>query len=124
MKTKTKHFSMTFMKTEDFWKVLMEKGIRSKLDEHANLREFLQLNSENPDLILLKNIRRTLDQMSQNEAFMAAIQEDVLSNEEREREEEALARIDRGESLSSDYRVNEIGNEESKLETVKEGNET
>ena len=59
--------------------------------------------------------------MSENEAFMDAIQEDVLSNEEHEREEEAMARIERGEDLSEDdYRINQ----ESKLETVKEGNET
>ena len=40
--------------------------------------------------------------MSENEAFMEAIQEDVLSNEEKENEEEALARIERGEGLSED----------------------
>ena len=73
VKTKTKHFSMIFLKSEDFFRVLKEKGIRSKDTEHANLREFLQLNPENPNLLLLKNIRRTLELMSENEAFMAAI---------------------------------------------------
>ena len=84
---------MTFLKTEDFFRVLQEKGIRSKTSQHENLREFLQLNAENPDLLLLKNVRKTLEQMSENEAFMAAIQEDVLMGEEdaaaREEEEEA-----------------------------------
>ena len=51
---------------------------------------------------MLKNIRKTLEQMSENEAFMDAIQEDVLSNEEQEREAEAMARIERGEDLSDD----------------------
>ena len=32
---------MTFLKAEDFWQILKDKGIRSKVDEHANLREFL-----------------------------------------------------------------------------------
>lgn len=73
VKTKTKHFSMTFLKADDFFRVLKEKGIRSKETEHANLREFLQLNAENPNLLLLKNVRKTLEQMSENEAFMAAI---------------------------------------------------
>jgi hypothetical protein len=41
VKTKTKHFTMTFLKTEDFFLVLKEKGIRSKDKEHPNLREFL-----------------------------------------------------------------------------------
>lgn len=73
VKTKTKHFTMTFIKSEDFFRVLAEKGIRSKDKEHPNLREFLQLNAENPNLLLLKNIRKTLEQMSENEEFMAAI---------------------------------------------------
>jgi len=102
VKTKTRHFTMTFMKTEDFWRVLMDKGIRSKVDEHVNLREFLQLNKENPGLILLKNVRRTLEQMSENDAFMEAIQQDAVSDEERQREEEAMARIERGEELSDE----------------------
>jgi len=41
VKTKTKHFTMLFLKTEDFFRVLQEKGIRSKNKEHPNLREFL-----------------------------------------------------------------------------------
>ena len=92
VKTKTKQFTMIFLKSEDFFRVLCEKGIRSKPKVHENLREFLQLNAENPDLLLLKNIRKTLEQMSENEAFMAAIQEDVmLGEEEAERAEAELA---------------------------------
>lgn len=101
VKTKTKHFTMTFLKAQDFFRVLKEKGIRSKDTEHPNLREFLQLNAENPNLLLLKNIRKTLEQMSENEAFMAAIQEDVLMSEEKAREEEEMEKIARGEELSS-----------------------
>ena len=41
VKTKTKHFTMTFLKSADFFRVLKEKGIRSKDTEHPNLREFL-----------------------------------------------------------------------------------
>ena len=50
--------------------------------------------------MLLKNVRKALEQMSENEAFMSAIQEDVLLNEEKAREDEALARIERGEDLT------------------------
>lgn len=64
---------MVFLKAEDFFRVLQEKGIRGKDAEHANLREFLQLNADNPSLLLLKNIKKTLEQMADNEAFMAAI---------------------------------------------------
>jgi len=64
VKTKTKQFSMVFIKSDDFFTVLKEKSIRSKDTPHENLREFLQLNEENPQLLLLKNIRRTLELMS------------------------------------------------------------
>ena len=74
---------MTFLKSEDFFRVLKEKGIRSKETEHPNLREFLQLSANNPQLLLLKNIRKALEQMSENEAFMSAIQEDVLMSEQK-----------------------------------------
>jgi len=55
---------MVFIKSDDFFTVLKEKSIRSKDTPHENLREFLQLNEENPQLLLLKNIRRTLELMS------------------------------------------------------------
>ena len=38
VKTKTKHFSMTFVKADDFFRVLMERQIRSKDTIHENLR--------------------------------------------------------------------------------------
>ena len=118
VKTKTKQFTMTFLKSEDFFRVLQEKGIRSKANEHENLREFLQLNAENPNLLLLKNVRKTLEQMSENEAFMAAIQEDVLMGEEAEEEAAGIDAVD--DSEDDDY-----SRDEDKMDTVNEaGNET
>jgi len=70
------------MKSADFFKVLAAKGIRKKDTEHVNLREFLQLRPAYPDLIVLKNIKRTLEQMADNEQFMDAIREDVLIGDE------------------------------------------
>ena len=52
-------------------------------------------------MILLKNIRKTLEQMSENEAFMDAIQDDILNQEQKDKEKEALERIERGEELES-----------------------
>ena len=40
------------------------------------------LSSNFPDLLVLKNVRKTPEQMAENEEFMAAIQEDVLAGEE------------------------------------------
>lgn len=82
VKTKKKQFSMQFIKTDDFWKVLQEQGIRSKSDEHVNLREFLQLNKENPGLILLKNVRKTLELLAEDEQIMDSIQNEIIAKEE------------------------------------------
>lgn len=49
----------------------------------------------------MKNIRKTLEQMSENEAFMDAIQDDILNQEQKDKEKEALERIERGEELES-----------------------
>ena len=70
---------MAFIKAEDFFNELYKRQIRSKNTIHENLREFFQLNDENPNLLLVKNIRKTLEMMSENEAFMAAIEDDVLA---------------------------------------------
>ena len=75
--------------------------------------------------MLLKNIRKTLEQMSENEEIMDGIQDEILSKEKQDEEDEALARIDGGQDLSDeDYQNDGRENQESKLETVKEGNET
>ena len=131
VKTKTKHFTMIFLKSEDFFRVLKEKGIRSKDTEHENLRQFLQLNDENPNLLLLKNIKKTLEQMAENEPFMQAIQEDVMQHEQEEQEEmeagmqEAagmLAKMEDAREASDDD--DEYEEDRKKLDTVREGNET
>ena len=121
---------MAFLKSEDFFRVLAEKGIRSKPTVHENLREFLQLNAENPNLLLLKNVRRTLEQMSENEAFMAAIQEDVMMGEEEahareQAEAEAAAGGMRGNSEDEDQYDDDDLEDSRKMDTVNEaGNET
>ena len=61
VKTKTKSFTMLLLESKDFFRILMEKGIRSKDTDHENLRVFLQLNPEHSNLLLVKNIRNTLE---------------------------------------------------------------
>ena len=89
VKTKTKEFSMAFIKAEDFFTELYKRQIRSKSTPHENLRQFFQLNDENPNLLLVKNIRKTLEMMSENEAFMAAIEDDVLAQQQEQRSYES-----------------------------------
>lgn len=62
--------------------MLQARGIRSKDTEHENLREFLQLSPQFPDVIVLKSVRRTLEQMAENEEFMEAIREDIMMAEQ------------------------------------------
>ena len=45
------------------------------------MKEFLQLSPNFPDLLVLKNIRKTLEQMAENEEFMEAIREDMMMPE-------------------------------------------
>lgn len=93
IKTKTKTQTVDIMKSEDFFRVLQEQGIRKNNNVHANLATFLQLSPKFPDLVVLKSIKRTLEQMASNEQFMAAIQEDLLYGEEQE----ALEQMDPAE---------------------------
>ena len=65
------------LKSEDFFRLLQENGIRKKATEHENLKSFLQLSAGFPNLLVLKSIRKTLEQMAENEEFMDAIREDI-----------------------------------------------
>ncbi len=56
---------------------MQENGIRKKATEHENLKSFLQLSAGFPNLLVLKSIRKTLEQMAENEEFMDAIREDI-----------------------------------------------
>ncbi len=78
VKSKTKQQTLDIMRAEDFFRVLHEKGIRKKNNEHANLKVFLQLSPSFPDLLVLKSIKKTLEQMAENEEFMDAIREDIM----------------------------------------------
>lgn len=91
VQSKTKHQTLDILKAEDFFRVLCERGIRKKDTEHQNLKEFLQLSANHPHLLVLKSIKRTLEQMAENERFMDAIREDIMRGEEQAREEAALA---------------------------------
>ena len=78
VKSKTKQQTLEIIKAEDFFRVLHERGIKKKNNQHENLKEFLQLSAGHKDLLVVKSIEKTLNQMSENENFMAAIREDIL----------------------------------------------
>jgi len=43
------------------------------------LKDFLQLSGSFPDLMVIKTVRKTLEQMAENEDFMEAIREDMMA---------------------------------------------
>ena len=102
VQSKTKHQTLEIMKAEDFFRVLYERGIRNKDAEHQNLKEFLQLSTSHPHLLVLKSIKRTLEQMAENERFMEAIREDIMKGEEKAREEAERAQEDLEEEAALD----------------------
>jgi hypothetical protein len=82
VKSKTKQQTLDILKSADFFRLLAERGIRKKDNEHLNLKQFLQLSPSFPDLMVLKSIKKTLEQMAENEEFMDAIREDIMYEED------------------------------------------
>lgn len=94
---------LDILSSKDFFRLLAERGIRKKDTEHENLRQFLMLSPAFKDLLVLKSIKRTLEQMAENEEFMDAIREDLIQAEDGEQDyEHEIARIQDGRD-SDDY---------------------
>ena len=96
VKSKTKSQMLDILTSKDFFRLLAERGIRKKDSEHDNLRQFLMLSPAFKDLLVLKSIKRTLEQMAENEEFMEAIREDLMQGEDGEQIEDyenEIARI-------------------------------
>ena len=72
---------------------------------HANLSSFLQLSPGYPNLIVLKSVKRTLEEMAANDEFMDAIREDMEYGQEQELDEEELAAMD---SVDREQYLNEM----------------
>lgn len=86
VKSKSKQQTLDIVNAKDFFRLLMERGIRKKDTVHPNLKEFLQLSPSFPDLLVLKSIRKTLEQMAENDEFMEAIREDIMAAQEGQEE--------------------------------------
>jgi len=119
------------MKADDFFGLLHESGIRKKDASHDNLQDFLKLSPSFPDLIVLKSIKRTLEQMAENEEFMDAIREDIMladehalqqmDPDEREAYLAELAAMEQEMEDDEDYsEESPIRGENAKLQTVGE----
>ena len=70
VKTKTKQNVVEIVNSQDFFDMLQARGIRKKNNEHDNLKKFLQLDPNYPNLLMLKKIAKSLDEMAKNEELM------------------------------------------------------
>jgi len=73
VKTKTKQNTVEILNASDFYSQLEKSGVRKSSKEHDNLTKFLQLDPNYPNLLMLKKIAKTLDEMAKNEELMAGI---------------------------------------------------
>ena len=77
------------IQVDDFYRILVEKGIRMHYENHDNLTDFLMLSKQYPMFILVANIKRALETIHQNEKFMKAIEDDIRAEEQGRRERES-----------------------------------
>ena len=73
VKSKKKQNNVEIINTKDFYSILQQRGVRKSDKDHENLTKFLQLDPNYPNLLLLKKIAKTLDEMSKNDELMAGI---------------------------------------------------
>ena len=73
VKTKTKQNTVEIMNVAEFFAHLQKTGVRKSDKVHESLAKFLQLDPNYPNLLLLKKLARTLDEMAKNEELMAGI---------------------------------------------------
>ncbi len=88
VKTKTKQNVIEIINATDFFTFLNKRGVRKKDNTHDNLSKFLSLDPNYPNLLMVKKIAKTLDEMAKNEELMSGIMaaaEDVEGDEGEER---------------------------------------
>lgn len=73
VKSKTKEDVIEIIKAEQFFNRLQDRGVRKKNTTHPNLQKFLQLDQGFPDLLTIRKIAKTLDEMAKNEELMEGI---------------------------------------------------
>eukprot|EP00347_Sterkiella_histriomuscorum_P007882 403347201 len=77
VKTKTKQNMVELISSKDFFRILEQRGVRKRQIQHENLQKFLSLDPNYPQLLMLKKIAKSLDEMAKNEELMAGILDQV-----------------------------------------------
>ncbi len=91
VKTKTKQNVIEIINGTDFFTFLHQRGVRKKDNVHDNLSKFLSLDPNYPNLLMVKKVAKTLDEMAKNEELMSGIM--AAAEEADEGEEQRLGTI-------------------------------
>ena len=73
VKTKTKENKVELINSKDFFSILQKRGVRKRDTELENLKKFLALDANYPNLLMFKKVIKALDEMAKNEELMAEI---------------------------------------------------
>lgn len=89
--------------------MLQQRGVRKRDNELDNLKKFLQLDNNYPNLLMLKKVAKALDEMAKNEELMggilAAAEQDLAAEEDQDEE-------DNLQEKGGAIRLNTIGEDE------------
>ena len=80
VKNKTKQKKVELISSKDFFEYLQKRGVRKKANEHLNLKKFLALDNNYPNLLMFSKLVKALDEMAKNEDLMAEIQAAALED--------------------------------------------
>ncbi len=98
VKTKTKQNVVEIINGTDFFAYLQKRGVRKKDTVHDNLSRFVSLDPNYPNLLMVKKLAKTLDEMSKSEELMSGIM--AAAEEAGEDDEQRLGTI--GEDKEED----------------------
>ena len=74
------------MDSKDFFDILQARGVRKKNNDIDNLKQFLQIDPNYPNLFMVKKLAKALDEMTKNEELM----NQLLAPDEEEVEGEPI----------------------------------
>lgn len=90
VKSSNKKQKMKIMKSEHFFEMLRQNQIWQLPGEHENLKKFLELNPKFPGLLVLRNVKKAIQQLQENEEFMAAIMQQQNERDQYDHEQREL----------------------------------
>ena len=124
VKSKTKkQNNVEIINAKDFYSLLQQRGVRKSDKNHENLTKFLSLDPNYPQLLTMKKVARTLDEMAKNEELMAGIMaatQDDMGGEGMEMDGEGMDDEDYEQDANDDGLENQPRGGQVRLNTIGE----